>query len=123
MIAYAKNVDVSRLDAKLRKQRLGPWIRSLIGNAKQEWRIDYCHPRTGNPIYGADPSLCAQMHSRLDDGHELTVWIAIGSHKNGIKGPPTVWLVYFGVPGQELPALKLSDLPGLVRGVGGRKAL
>ena len=119
MINYAK--DVFRLDPNLRKQSFDPWIRSLIGNARQEWKIEDCGEQIGVQSYDADPPICGKLYSRLSDGRVLRVWIAIASHKTGMKAPPILWLAYFGVPGQELPAAKLSYLPTLVRGVAGQQ--
>jgi hypothetical protein len=123
MINYAKSVDVSRLDPNLRKQRFDPWIRSLIGNARQEWKIEDCGHQIGVQGYDADPPICGKIYSQLADGRVLRVWIAIASHQTGMKAPPILWLAYFGVPGQELPAAKLSYLPTLVKGVGGQQRL
>jgi hypothetical protein len=116
MITYAKNVEISKLDAKLPRQHLEPWIRSLVGTAKQEWTIADCAQPT-DKSRDEDPTICGKLFSQLPDGRQLRVWIAIGSHKTGVKAPPTLWLAYFGVPGQEKPAAKLSDVPGLMKGV------
>jgi hypothetical protein len=123
MINYAKSIDVSRLDPSLHGQTLDGWIRSLIGNARQEWKVEDCGTQIGVQSYDADPPICGKLYSQLADGRVLRVWIAIGSHKTGTKAPPILWLAYFGVPGQELPAAKLSYLPGLIKGVVGAQRI
>jgi hypothetical protein len=123
MIAYTKNIQISRLDPRLPRQRLDPWIRSLIGNAPQQWQISQCAEQPDPTTRETSQTICGKLFSQLPDGRQLRLWIAIGTRKKGVQGPPTLWLAYFGVAGQEKPAAKLSDLPELVHSVVGRQPI
>jgi hypothetical protein len=103
MIAYTKNIQVSRLDPRLPRQRLDTWIRSLIGNAPQQWQISQCAEKPDPTASESSQTICGKLFSQLPDGRQLRLWIAIGTLKKGVQGPPTLWLAYFGVVGQEKP--------------------
>ena len=123
MIAYAKNLQVAQIDPSLPSQHLDPWLRSLIGNAPQQWQIAECATQLDTAVRVENPAVCSKLFSQLPDGRRLELWIAIGSRKTGARGPATLWLAYFGVPGQEKPAAKLSDLPELVKSTVGRQPI
>src|SRR5437660_11965832 len=75
MINYAKGVDVSRLDPNLRKQSFDPWIRSLIGNARQEWKIEDCGEQIGGQSYDAESPSCGNVYTRHTTGLVHMVWL------------------------------------------------
>lgn len=123
MIAYTKKLQVSQLDTSLPHQRLDTWLRALIGDAPQQWQTATCADHVDSTIPVDNPAICTKLFSQLADGRRLQLSIAVGTRKTGIHGPPTLWLSYFGVPGQLKPAAKLSDLPELVRGTVGRQRI
>ena len=122
-IAYTRNLQVSQIDPRLPSQRLDPWLRSVIGNAPQQWQVAECAPQIDTAVRVDNPAVCSKLFSQLPDGRRLELWIAIGSRKSGPRGPATLWLGYFGVPGQEKPAAKLSDLPELVKSTVGHQPI
>ena len=94
MISYAKNLRITRLEHGLPKATFAQWFRSVVGSeARIDWEINDCGEQSGNPADGSsiNPPLCAQASAKMSDGRQASVLIAIGTHKRGITGPPSLF--------------------------------
>lgn len=88
VVAYAKGIDVGRLDPTLPKQRLEDWISFTIPAAENiVWRTSDC----GLKPYGPEPPdgnpLCVEFVFSLGD---LGIWgqITVGTDRKGVLGEP-----------------------------------
>jgi hypothetical protein len=118
VIAYAKSIDVRRLDPSLPSQRLEDWLQSGPPHAHiGYWSMeDTCDLKPGDS--DEDYPLCARIgFNRNGEGGFLLV--QVGTERTGIVGPPQLyeaigvfeansWIVMTGSAG------RLSDLPALL---------
>jgi hypothetical protein len=118
MIRYARNLQVSKLDSALPKQRLETWLQSLVG-AKTviNWEINDCGAQSG--IRGDDshinPPLCAEAQAKLSGERQIIISIVVGTHKAGIKGTPDVLGAVYYNQDKTVTLDKLRELPALLR--------
>lgn len=115
IIRFARNLDVSRLDHRLRRQSFETWLKSVVGRrASINWEVDDCGEQDGNPSnpINLNPPLCANARAKMADGNELGIAIAVGSHKKGIGGEPAIFYTYWDH--HNLPG-KLLELAAFVR--------
>lgn len=120
LIAYAKNLDVSRLDPTLPKQTLEKWL-AAQGLRKDAlvWRRSDCDlmPNFDKP---EEPRpLCVDLAVKVTkDAGVVTIILLVGSDQKGIDGPPKVETIHMmkGAPTglQFASGEKLSDLPRLL---------
>ena len=115
IIGFARNLNVSKLDRRLKSQPFEKWLKSVLGSrAAIKWEVDDCGEQDGNPSnpMNRNPPLCAVAHTRMADGNELGIGVAVGSHKSGISGRPVVWYTYW--EHHNLPG-KLSEIAAFIR--------
>ena len=118
MISYAKNLQASKLDSELPKQRFETWLQFLVG-AKTviTWEINDCGAQSG--IRGDDshinPPLCAETQAKLPNERQVIISIIIGTHKAGIKGAPEILGVVYYNQDKTVTLDKLRELPALLR--------
>jgi hypothetical protein len=117
VIAYAKSIDVQRLDPSLPSQRLEDWLQSGPPHAHiYGWRVvDTCQLKPDNP--SADYPLCAMVSFGRNSEAGLLM-VRVGTTSKGIVDHPQ--LNGLGVEEQAEPLVKtgsserLSDLPALL---------
>lgn len=88
VVAYAKAIDVAKLDPSLESQPLEQWLRDGAARIeKLDWRMsdcdlkpDYPEPVTGHP-------LCVKFVYRRSDVSGWVI-ITIGTKRKGIIEPP-----------------------------------
>jgi len=115
IIGFARNLDVARLDRRLKRQPFEKWLKSVIGTrAAIEWEVDDCGEQDGNPSnpMNRNPPLCANARTKMADGNELGIALAVGSHKSGISGRPVVFYTYW--QHHDLPE-KLPELAAFIK--------
>src|SRR5579859_4793555 len=116
VIAYAKSIDVQKLDPSLPSQRLEDWLESGPPHAHiWHWTIaDTCDlkPDDPNQIY----PLCVEV-SFGRNGEYGELLVQVGNERQGIAGTPRLYsgvgvyeAVYVMTGGSE----RLSDLPSLL---------
>src|SRR5438309_11974924 len=79
IIAYAKRINVCRLDPRLPRQRFDRWFKEIVGpSAKIEWEVNDCGEQTGSPAdKGRDFPFCAQAEATLPDGRKAGVMSSV----------------------------------------------
>ena len=118
VVAYAKKIDVAKLDPTLKSQSLEDWLR--LGPArveKLEWRMsdcdltpDFTEPAAGYP-------LCAKL---VYQRSRVSGWIIItvGTKRNGIVGQPRFEYAVISMRTERgvrfENAQKLSELPAVI---------
>jgi hypothetical protein len=118
MIKYAKNLQVSKLDSSLPKQRVETWLQSLVGaKTVVAWEINDCGAQSG--VRGSDshinPPLCAEVQAKLPNERQVIVTFVIGTHKAGIKGSPDFLGAVYYNQDKTVTLDKLRELPALLR--------
>jgi len=115
VIAYAKQIDVAKLDSTLQTQPIEEWLRSGPMRADRlDWQVsdcdvkpDYKEPSKGYP-------LCAKIVFQRE---RVSGWIIInvGTKRQGVAGPPrfesAVATTKVGEVLRSENAKNLSDLP------------
>jgi hypothetical protein len=120
LIAYAKNLDVSRLDPTLPKQTLEKWLAAQgIADDKLVWERSDCDlmPNFDKP---EEPRpLCVRLLVSVRQDAGVITMILVGTEQKGIDGPPKVRTMYTikGPPtGLQFDnAERLSELPRLIK--------
>lgn len=115
LIAYTQNLNVSKLDPTLPEQRFENWFKSIVGkDTVINWEINDCGEQTGmaNDGSSVNPPLCAEVNAELADSRQISISILVGSHKRGIKGKPTVWMMF--VDNESVRSNDLKDLLALL---------
>lgn len=114
-IAYAKRIDVARLDPRLQTQSLEEWLR--LGPARVEkldWRVSDCDLK---PDYEQPPNgypLCVNV---VFQRGRVSGWIIItvGTRRKGVEGVPRFELAVASTQVRDVMrtenAQSLSDLP------------
>ena len=112
MIAYAKRINVCRLDPRLPRQRFDRWFKEIVGpSAKIEWEVNDCGEQTGSPAdKGRDFPFCAQAEATLPDGRKAVVRISVGTFKRGLSGEPKLFDAFIEREGQFYTIKQLGDL-------------
>jgi hypothetical protein len=117
-IAHAKRTLVSEIEPGMPTFTLEYFLRSEAGpDAAINWEANDCGEQTGNPEVdrNRDIPVCAQADVTLPDGRVLTVMIAVGSVKTGIRGKPALFsasITNGAVPGASTkPIARLSRIP------------
>jgi hypothetical protein len=118
MIAHAKAIPVSQLDAKLPSVPLEQWLEKQAGEgARITWEVNDCGEQGGSPQEGErDFPVCVEADAHLGDKREIVVSIAVGTYKAGISGKPAVWWITVGRdPNRDEPLESLSEVPEELR--------
>lgn len=113
-IEAAKHVSAKSLDSVLPSQSFEKWLQSLIGpETRVAWESNDCGEQTGDPATTpSDPPVCAQASATLPDGRTVTVMIAVGTYKKGIRGKPQVFFIGLErKDGGSVPVHTLHELP------------
>ncbi len=114
MIAYAKAIPVSHLDAKLPAVPFEHWLQKQAGEgARITWEVSDCGEQGGSPQDGErDFPVCVEADAHLGDKRVIVVSIAVGTYKAGISGKPAVWWITVGRdPNRDEPLESLSEVP------------
>jgi hypothetical protein len=114
VVAYAKALDVAKLDATLSSQRFDEWLRSGPAHIETAiWEVGGCDLKDPpNPA-----PLCVKIRlTRGNAGGWLI--IKVGTFREGIKGVPHLEQIFIGSSKGFAPDSdrldKLSDLPRLL---------
>ena len=118
MIAFAKQINASKLDTRLPPQRLDEWFRDLVGSeAIVKWELNDCGEQTGSVAdRKRDIPSCAQVEAKLVDGRKVVVMIAVGTLKKGLAGKPAVFDVFIEQDEQVSTVKQLADLKKEIKG-------
>jgi hypothetical protein len=115
LVAYAKALDVSKLDPTLSSQRLDEWLRSGPVHVEiTTWTMSDCDLKpSGSPNYVAP--LCVKVRFTRGNVGGRAV-ITIGTFQNGISGTPHFENILVASKGKLdfHYSEKLSDLPRLL---------
>jgi hypothetical protein len=108
VIAYAKQLDVKKIDSRLGSERYEVWLTRTLGpDATITWESDDCGE--GGNGYG-DVPVCITAEAKLRPRGQVVISIAVGSFRGGLGGVP---VVFFGMieglgPREDI---KAGDLP------------
>ena len=113
VIATVQKLSARSLDRELPDQPFAEWFQSVVGkDAKVEWESNDCGEQTGDPkTTPEDFPICGQASAKLPGARAVTVMVAVGSHKQGITGGPTVFYAGIDVEATFEPVNKLHELP------------
>jgi hypothetical protein len=114
-IARAKATLVSQLQPGTPKVTLEYYLQTQTGGgAKIKWEMNDCGEQTGDRADRniVDPPTCVEADVEPARGGKLTVFIAVGSVKTGIKGKPNVFYISFkDAQGIVKELRRLSQIP------------
>jgi hypothetical protein len=114
-IARVKATLVSQLQPGTPKVTLEYYLQTQTGGgAKIKWEMNDCGEQTGDPADRnmTDPPICVEADVEPARGGVLTLFIAVGSDKTGIKGKPTVFYISFkDAQGTTMELRRLSQIP------------
>ncbi len=114
-ITRAKATLVSQLQPGAPKVTLEYYLQTQTGGgAKIKWEMNDCGEQTGDPADRniVDPPTCVEADVEPARGGKLTVFIAVGSAKTGIKGKPKVFYISFkDAKGTVKELRRLSQIP------------
>ena len=117
LIAYAKAIPVSQLDAKLPPVTFERWLQKEAGQgAHIAWEVNDCGEQTGGPEdeeqSASDFPVCVEANAKLPDQRVIVVSISVGTFHRGISGKPaTFWITVGFDPYSDKPLKTLSDVP------------
>jgi hypothetical protein len=111
-ISMVKRLSVAKLDKRLRPKAFKPWLQTVVGSSRRiEWELNDCGEQSGTGNQKDFP-ICVAAMTKLRDGTEVVVMIAVGTHRRGIVGKPLVWFAYFEPKGGRFTEVRrLGDLP------------
>lgn len=115
-IAYAKQLDVSRLDPTLPKRPLDQWMRESGAPAKgTRWDVSDGCSQQYTAETKADALLCVQF-TIVHGNAGIRGMIQVGTMRDGVTGEPRSWELWFAARGwKNLERTKgLSELPRLI---------
>jgi len=117
IIERAQNADVATLDKTLKKQKLKDWLTQTVGaGAKITWSTTDCGEGTGSPAdKGRDMPICVEPLAKLQDGRQVVLEIAMGSHQKGIDGPYGLYVIAITRNGEPMFLKTLGELAGKLR--------
>lgn len=117
VVAVVKQVSAKSLDPELPDQPFAEWFQSVVGKeTKVAWESNDCGEQTGDPkTTPADFPICGQASAKFPGAREVTVMVAVGSHKKGITGAPSVFYAGMDVENTFEPIQKLHDLPAALQ--------
>jgi len=116
IIADAKKIQVSKIDARLPKVSLDFFLNYESEGAPIHWEVNDCGEQTGNPSLdqGRNFPVCVEtdfdVHQR-----SVSVLIAVGTANQGDHGTPGFFSGTITNPGGILSIRKLGDLPAQLR--------
>lgn len=124
VVAYAKSIDVSKLDSALPSQGLEDWLHAGPPRAeKVEWRLsEDCDLKADDGGPKEHRPLCVKLTFHRTPTVAGWALLKIGTRGKGINGPPH--FEYAVVQAASPPALagrvakKLSDIPKLMDELG-----
>jgi len=112
VIAYAKQIDVSRLDSTLAKQQLGQWMQASGAPASAtQWVLSDCDLKDPEP----PAPLCVKFGVKQGRGTVVGM-IEVGTQRDGVTGQPRLLGRFLTIGRAEYleSANNLSELPRLV---------
>lgn len=118
LVAYAKALDVSRLDATLAPQPLAAWIAKLgVPATDVTWRSSDCSLMP-DPAKPDEPRpLCVDFIVTIRESH-IKGLVVVGTQHKGIEGPArfeSMFVIYGPAADPKMAsALKLSELRRLI---------
>ena len=112
-IQHAKSLLVSSLDRSLPKISLEYFLRYESGGAAIHWEVNDCGEQTGDPAVDQDRDLPTCVEADFEVNHRsVTIFIAVGTIKKGISGPPVLFSATITEPGRDVKSLRqLGELP------------
>ena len=118
VIAYAKKLDVKKLDASLSSERLDRFLGRSLPNVPLTWVSSDCENKPPSFPRPPETPLCASVFANIG-GRGLRLHVVVGTHGQPIGGTPRVEKLYLiGSPTVGLETIVLSslgELPGTVR--------
>ena len=111
VVAYAKQIDVSRLDPTLPKRPLDQWMRDSGASDDTQWRLSDCDIKDPPP----PAPLCVQFAIKQGKGG-IKGLIEVGTQRDGVTGQPRFLGMFLSIGLAEYleSADNLSELPRLV---------
>ncbi|MEK6301163.1 MAG: hypothetical protein AABO41_10615 [Acidobacteriota bacterium] len=84
-IARVKHLDVSKLDAHLKKQEFATWLADILGSGSiLSWEINDCGEQTGGrQDVDRDIPTCVQAEATVAGEWNVVIMIQIGTIKTG----------------------------------------
>jgi hypothetical protein len=112
-IQHAKSLLVSSLDRSLPKVSLEYFLKYESGGAAIHWEVNDCGEQTGDPAVDQDRDFPICVEADFDVNHRsVTLFIAVGTIKNGVLGTPALFSATITEPGRDVKSLhQLGDLP------------
>lgn len=113
VIARAKTIPVSTLDASLPHQPIGEWMKHTAGSsARILWETNDCGEAAKEP--GSAP-VCAQADVDFSDGTKFQTLLLVGarslkSREMQYASPSLLWAAYSNSEGENLTPAPLSAL-------------
>ena len=113
MIQHTKALLVSSLDGSLPKVSLDYFLKYESAGATIHWEVNDCGEQTGNPETDKDSDFPVCVEADFDVDHRaITIFIAIGTVKKGVSGPPALFSATITEPDGKIKSLRqLGDLP------------
>jgi hypothetical protein len=116
VVATVKNLSARSFDPELPDQPFAEWFQSVVGKqTKVEWESNDCGEQTGDPkTTPEDFPICGQASAKLPGARAATVMIAVGTHKKGITGAPSVFFVGVDIEATFETVNSLHELPSAI---------
>jgi hypothetical protein len=110
VIAYAKSLDVKKLDPSLSSERLDGFLRRALPSVPLRWVSSDCENKPPSFPRPADTPLCASVFANIG-GRGLRLHIVVGTHSQPISGTPRIEKLYLiGSSRAGLETIILSSL-------------
>ena len=112
LIAYAKKLNVNKMESRLPQEELDTWLKSILrSTTKIEWEINDCGEQTGTEIdRQRDLPFCAGIEAKTKDGGKVILAILIGTDKKGLTKRPGVYYCLFEMNNKTKSINSLYDL-------------
>lgn len=117
VVAFAKSLNVSRLDPSLSPERLDHFLARSLPDADLRWTSSDCESKPESFPRGPDTPLCASVLTNVD-GRGLRIHIVVGTHERPIDGTPHLEKLYLlGAPASGRDTIVFSSLSELPRAI------
>ena len=122
MIARVQHLDVSRLEADLKKQEFATWLGDIVGRrSKMIWEINDCGEQTGGrQNVDRDIPTCVQAQATMTGDWNVVVMIQTGTVKKGPLTKPVLKDAFIQRGDESYTARSLSELADLLKKKTGR---
>lgn len=117
-IAEIKNIQVPKLDKRLPAESFARWFAKVVGKGQKiDWEVNDCGEQDGSGRQKDFP-ICVQAAGKTADLIQISVSIAVGTHKRGIVGKPVIWGIWVEAEPEISKILdELNQLPKELTGI------